>query len=420
MNLSPRVETDGKAEGAGAHLVVAGLALGWAVLYLDRSILFPLLPAIAEEFDLTGTQRGAISSAYFVTYVAMQIPSGVLGDRLGLKNVLMGMYLLIGLGLLGIGALSASYLLLLVFVAVQGFGAGAFYSGSYGITISAVPARRRGAASAVVTSGMAVGSALGLGLAGVLYALADSWRAPYLIMLGPTLAAVAFMAILIGRVPRPATAQGGIRYLLTSRDMMGLGIANFCGLYAYMVVFTWGPSFLVDQHGLSVTRAGLLVALVAVASLVGALTWGRLSDRVGRKPLTLSMFALSAGVVALIPVVGSGVLLVATLFAYGLFGALAWNPILVAWVGDRTFASRRVGMGTTMGVMNTVGISSAFVAPVVSGWISDVVGSLSWAFYAGALVVAVGIPATTLVKDAALVDDRASEAPMAGREPRRV
>ena len=67
-------------------LIVASLALGWAVLYLDRSVLFPLLPAIGDEFYLTGTQRGAITNCYFITYVLMQIPTGVLGDRLGLTR----------------------------------------------------------------------------------------------------------------------------------------------------------------------------------------------------------------------------------------------------------------------------------------------------------------------------------------------
>ena len=44
-----------------------------------------------------------------------------------------------------------------------------------------------------------------------------------------------------------------------------------------------------------------------------------------------------------------------------------------------------------MGAMNTVGISSAFVAPLVSGWISDLAGSLAWAFYVGAIAVFVGM-----------------------------
>lgn len=70
----------------------------------------------------------------------------------------------------------------------------------------------------------------------------------------------------------------------------------------------------------------------------------------------------------------------------------------VCGVGDdRTVASGRVGVGTVMGVMNTVGIFSAFVAPLDSGWISDVSGSLSWAVYVGAFSQIGGILAALTV-----------------------
>ena len=80
------------------------------------------------------------------------------------------------------------------------------------------------------------------------------------------------------------------------------------------------------------------------------------------------------------------------------------------WVGDHTVASGRVGMGTVMGVMNTSGISSAFVAPLVSGWISDMSGSLSRAFYVGAfsqiggILVALTVHSTVHSRQAVTVD----------------
>ena len=401
------------------RVIVATLALGWAVLYLDRSILFPLLPVIGDDFGLTDTQRGAISSVYFITYVVMQVPSGVLGDRLGLKNVLVVMYLIIGLGLFGIGMFSVSYLLLLLFIGIQGFGAGAFYSGSYGITISSVPPERRGASSAIVTSGMALGSAIGLSLAGALYTLVESWRAPYLFMLAPTLLLAMLIGVAIRGVPPAPKIEGGFEYLFKNRNVVALSVTNFCALYAYMVIFTWGPSFLVNEHDMSLTRAGIFTSLVAVASLLGALVWGRLSDRLGRKRMTLLMLPVSAVMVSVVAVVDSTPAILATFFLYGFLGALAWNPIIVAWVGDHTFASGRVGMGTVMGVMNTVGISSAFIAPIVSGWISDASGSLAWAFYLATAVQIVGVVAALIPGETATAIMRPSEpaASRTGRQP---
>ena len=180
-------------------------------------------------------------------------------------------------------------------VPLQGFGAGAFYSGSYGITLSSVPAQHRGVSSAVVTSGVALGSAS----AGAAYALTVSWRAPYLFILAPTLLAAGVMALLIKGVPTPPRVPGGLSFLTSNRRFLTLSVANFCGLYGYMVIFTWGPSFLVESHGLSVTRSGVFVALVALTSLAGA-AWGRMSDRLGRKRLTLWMFGTSAVLVWLV------------------------------------------------------------------------------------------------------------------------
>ena len=387
------------AERWRVHLIVAALALGWSVLYLDRSLLFPLLPVIADDFGLTDAQSGAISSVYFITYVFMQIPSGVLGDRFGLKRVLVVMYLMIGLGLFCIGLFSVSYLLLLLFVGVQGFGAGAYYAGSYGITISSVPSRWRGTSSSVVTSGMALGSVLGLSLSGLLYTVSESWRAPYLFMLVPTLLMAALIAVSIRGVPPAPKVQGGFAFLFRNRDFIPLCVTNFCALYAYMVIFTWGPSFLVEQHGMSITRAGLYTSVVMGASLVGALTWGRLSDRLGRKGLTLAMLSGSAAMLSVVAVVDSTPALLAAFVVYGFLGALAWNPIIVSWAGDHTFASGRVGMGTVMGVMNTVGISSAFIAPVVSGWISDTTHSLEVAFFLATAVQLVGVVAALTARE---------------------
>ncbi len=394
-----KVEHRSFAERWRVQLIVAALALGWSVLYLDRSLLFPLLPVIADDFGLTDAQSGAISSVYFITYVFMQIPSGVLGDRFGLKRVLVVMYLIIGLGLFCIGVFSVSYLLLLLFVGIQGFGAGAYYAGSYGITISSVPPRWRGTSSSVVTSGMALGSVLGLSLSGLLYTLSESWRAPYLIMLVPTLLMAALIGVSIRGVPPAPKVQGGFAFLLRNRDFIPLCVTNFCALYAYMVIFTWGPSFLVDQHGMSITRAGLYTSVVMGASLVGALTWGRLSDRLGRKGLTLAMLTGSAAMMSVVAVVDSTPAILGAFAAYGFLGALAWNPIIVSWAGDHTFASGRVGMGTVMGVMNTVGISSAFIAPVVSGWISDTTDSLEMAFFLATAVQLVGVVAALAARE---------------------
>ncbi|MBI4233836.1 MAG: MFS transporter [Chloroflexi bacterium] len=374
-----------------AVLLVAALALGWAAIYADRTLLYPLLPLIGSEFHLTGTQQGAIASTYFLTYLALQIPSGILGDRFGLKRVLIPMYLIAGVGLLAVGLLSFHYGLLLAFIALHGFGGGAYYSCSYGLTVGSVPQERRGLSSAVLTSGAGLGVALGLSIAGVLYGVSGSWRLPFTLMGMVTLLLVpVFWALLKGstQVPQPL---GGFRRALGSWRFLAINLAFFFVLYAHWVVLTWGPSFLFREKGVSLNQAGLFTAVVAFPMMLGALLWGRLSDQVSKKRVVLVVVPLSAlAILGVASFQGVGLLLSGLAF-YGFTGALSLNPLFVAWTGSHALASGKVGLGTAIGVLNTFAMGSSLVAPVVSGWVLDVTGSLRWAFYLAALLSLVGM-----------------------------
>ena len=68
------------------------LIIGWAIIYADRTCLYPLLSVIGEQMNLTSAQTGALTSTYFLFYVALQIPSGIIGDRAGLRKVLIIMF----------------------------------------------------------------------------------------------------------------------------------------------------------------------------------------------------------------------------------------------------------------------------------------------------------------------------------------
>ena len=54
--------------------------LGWVVLYSDRSILNPLMGVVSQEYHLSNTELGLLTSVFFLTYTIVQIPSGFLAD----------------------------------------------------------------------------------------------------------------------------------------------------------------------------------------------------------------------------------------------------------------------------------------------------------------------------------------------------
>ena len=376
--------------------------MGWVMVYANRSLLPPLLPVIGVEFDLSGTQRGAIASTYFALYVAMQVPAGVLGDWLGLKRVLVAMYLVAGVGMLAVGLLAWNYTLLLAFIGLHGLGAGAFYSGAYGLTVTSVPAERRGASASMVSGGMALGLALGLVLSPFLYELLNSWRLPYAVMTVPTV----LLALLFIRAVRqppslPRDGRGyGIGFFLRNRDLVPLCLAAFCLFYAHWVLLTWSPSFLFEERGVSLKQAGPFTAVVSLPTLVGTVLWARLSDRLGRKRVLVTVMPVATLAVLGLAFFTSTAMALACLALYGLCGALALNPLAVSWAGDHILASRRVGIGTGIAIFNTFAVASSIVGPLLTGWVRDATGSLEGAFYVAAGVIALGVLLALLPREA--------------------
>src|SRR5262245_21855310 len=77
------------------HRVWTLIVFGWIGNYMVRMAFSPLLEAIRAEFALSHAGAGFLFSIFFYGYIAMQVPAGVLGDRLGRKRVLVSSILLV-------------------------------------------------------------------------------------------------------------------------------------------------------------------------------------------------------------------------------------------------------------------------------------------------------------------------------------
>ena len=75
-------ERSRRAEPSYVIRLIALFCAGWAVIYADRTVLYPLLTVIEREFHLSGLQTGWISGAYFALYVAAMLPAGLLAPAL--------------------------------------------------------------------------------------------------------------------------------------------------------------------------------------------------------------------------------------------------------------------------------------------------------------------------------------------------
>ena len=262
-------------------LPLIALCLGWTLLYADRTALYPLLSVIGEDFNLNSTQIGTITSSYFLVYVAMQIPSGILADKIGNKRLLILTFFVAGVALLGFGLFARSYLLLLFFTAFHGFGAASFYPCAYGIMLKTVDPTKWGIGAAIVNLGMSFGLIIGLTISGPLFLHFKSYTGIFIALALLTIsAALIFNKILpdVGKDSKGDSKAFPLVEILKNINLLFINLAQFCALYGYWTAVTWGATFFQEERGISMGLAGLFVAIVGISAILPSLVMGRISE----------------------------------------------------------------------------------------------------------------------------------------------
>lgn len=375
-------------------LVIFLFFLGWVFMYADRNILSPVMGDIGEEWNLSQTELGLMSTVFFASYAVMQIPTGFLADKFGRVRVLVTGYLLFGVATYLSGAVT-TFALFLLMRALTGLGEGTYYGSQYGISSNITPKKYRGLVSALINSGMALGISLGLIAASYFtYTLDKGWQFSFYLFAIPTV----IVALLIGvfvrdgnkeeRVSTAVPTENVSLKQLFTKNHICVYIIIFCSLYGFFGMLTWLPYYLQTARDVDGSQTGIIASLVPWASIPGAIFFGYISDRVkSKKPLIISLAVAGAFLQIVIPYTESYSLLLTGLVLYGLLGKLALDPVLISYIADITPASM---YSKVYGFFNFSGMLSSIFAPYITGYFADRTGSLELGFYLSGALLLVG------------------------------
>jgi MFS transporter, MHS family, proline/betaine transporter len=292
---------------------VAAGAIGVFVHWFDWAVYAYLATTIATVFFPTENQVAGVLSVFAVFAVSFGIRPlgalvlGPLGDRIGRRRTLSIVIIVMSMATLAIGLLPgyatigvAAPVLLVAFRLVQGFAAGGEFGSAASFLAEYSPRARRGFG----VSWLEVGSLLGF-LAGsfAFYLLSVSltpeqitawgWRIPFLV--AAPMGVIGYVirtkiedtpeyrtleaAGAVSRTPVRDLFRTNVRQMLQAAGLMTMMHVLFYAVLVYLV------SYQTDQLGHSAESAALLSTFASLLGLILVPAFGRLSDRIGRKPV---------------------------------------------------------------------------------------------------------------------------------------
>ena len=382
-------------------VILSVCTLGFMQTHIHRVGFAPLIPTFVADLRLTYAAAGAIMTAYFWTYTAVQVPIGLLVDRWGARRVMLAF-----MGILVLGAaffpLSRTYTQSLLARALVGLGAAAVWVPSLRLITEWFRAEERGRVIGILSAGGALGGTSALLLIPL---LADrwGWRWGYAATLVPVLLTLALFALFVrgGDGPSGAAPGGG---LLALRRVLGTGVIwwfnvsvlLFYGAYFSMV--TWLPTFLVNALRVTPAQAGFVTSLLTAGTIVSWPLAGLITDRIGHRKWIYLFSQLMSVVVSLVFALAGPHLSFAgaagvALAAGVLFGGMITPFVMVVELFPRELA------GTASGIVNTFCFLGSLTIPVLLGRVVDVTGSFPAAFLAAAAVQALAFVTACFTRD---------------------
>ena len=296
------------AAGDRAHRALVAAAFGWMLDAFDVMLFSLVLAALIADLGLTKPQAGLLGSITLLGGAGGGLVFGVIADRRGRTRALMGSVLLYSI-FTGLCGLAQNVWQLAVFRLLLGFGMGGEWASGAALVSETWPDETRGKALGFMQSGWAIGYAAAA-LVTALVLPTWGWRAVFFVGVLPAL-----LTLWVRRnVEEPDTwkhRRTTARFADIFRGRLGgvtaaVTLMNACTLFGWWGLNAWIPAYLSlpatqGGIGLSAYAMSALVVAMQVGMWFGYVTFGFISDAIGRKRAYIAYLLMAS---VLLPLYG--------------------------------------------------------------------------------------------------------------------
>jgi MFS family permease len=341
--------------------------VGYYIAYLFRTINAVMAAPLATELGLGADDLGLLTSVYFLTFAAAQIPIGILLDRYGPRRVQSVLLVIAAVGST-LFAVSDHFWMLLVGRALIGLGVASAMTGGLKALVLWFPGDRVPLLNGLMVMLGALGAVTATLPADLLLDWIG-WRELFGLLAGLTAASAVMIYLIVPEATPVASGvvSAGLRKVYADPRFWRVApLSASCIGTAWALQGLWAAQWFKDVEGLD--RAGVVIHLfaMAVALSLGAILLGLAGDRLRRRG------------------VGPGALLglVAAVFIATQFALILRLPLpsylqwaVVAAVGAATVLSFAILAeyfpkqlaGRANGALNLFHIAAAFVVQYATG-----------------------------------------------------
>lgn len=355
--------------------------------YMDRTNLSIAASQMKEDLSLSSVQIGLLFSAFAWTYSLLQIPGGLLADRMKIRVIYPLIMIGWSIATLVHGVVS-SFLALIGLRMLVGLFEAPSYPLNNKIVTSWFAEQERASAIAIYTSGQFIGLAFAIPLLAFILEWLG-WRGLFVVsgVIGIIWGAIWYYAYpkknetqnyISTQEPNVKTSldfkatRNQLKLAFTSKKLWGLYIGQFCLGSTLVFFLTWFPTYLADYRGLSIVESGFYASVPFLCAFFGVLISGTFSDwlvkhgvsnEVARKTPVIAGLLLSSSAVGANFVESTAMVTVFLSLSFFGNGLASINWIFVSLLSPKSM------VGLVGGCFNFIGGLSAVIIPIAIGYL---------------------------------------------------